>query len=357
MSAPSVRRMRHDLFFVEWGNVRIGGTFSELATFAAELQAEMTKALAGDAEDKRKSKTKYCPKCRLPLNDDHAHRTYEEHDACRNRPVSESPSPVREQPILVCNKCGRRIEAGWSKEDGYFQVGARCYAPFAWSNCDGKLEPQRDAPVREQEGNKMAVLQAYPEARCVAAGWMSGTVHIILQTSDGVKYLSESFPKYHEGHDEECGCNPNWREQGEQEAWEQAAVLLRAKFPNSTVPAQTVREQGEWEKVERVTAEACFKAKGETRYWDYEVVDAEDYDRAVAYIRELERQREVKWNAWLKANQDLARLNTVLADALRIATESCMIFLFNPRPTVQAQVEHFMQQAESKLAASPQEKK
>lgn len=203
----------------------------------------------------------------------------------------------------------------------------------------------------------MAVLQAYPEARCVAAGWMSGTVHIILQTSDGVKYLSESFPKYHEGHDEECGCNPNWREQGEQEAWEQAAVLLRAKFPNSTVPARTVREQGEWEKVERVTAEACFKAKGETRYWDYEVVDAEDYDRAVAYIRELERQREVKWNAWLKANQDLARLNTVLADALRIATESCMIFLFNPRPTVQAQVEHFMQQAESKLAASPQEKK
>lgn len=122
-------------------------------------------------------------------------------------------------------------------------------------------------------------------------------------------------------------------------------------------PARTVREQGEWEKVERVTAEACFKAKGETRYWDYEVVDAEDYDRAVAYIRELERQREVKWNAWLKANQDLARLNTVLADALRIATESCMIFLFNPRPTVQAQVEHFMQQAESKLAASPQEKK
>ena len=25
-----------------------------------------------------------CPKCKLPLNSDHVHRTYEEHDACRN---------------------------------------------------------------------------------------------------------------------------------------------------------------------------------------------------------------------------------------------------------------------------------
>lgn len=25
-----------------------------------------------------------CPKCELPLNEDHAHRTYEEHDSCRN---------------------------------------------------------------------------------------------------------------------------------------------------------------------------------------------------------------------------------------------------------------------------------
>lgn len=54
--------MRHDLFFVEWGNVRFGGTFSELATFAAELQAGMTKALAGDAEDKAKGPTLFCPR-------------------------------------------------------------------------------------------------------------------------------------------------------------------------------------------------------------------------------------------------------------------------------------------------------
>lgn len=51
---PFIRRVHHDLYFVEWGNVRMGGTFSELATFAAELQAGMTKSLAGDPEDKRK---------------------------------------------------------------------------------------------------------------------------------------------------------------------------------------------------------------------------------------------------------------------------------------------------------------
>lgn len=53
-SEPLIRRVRQDLFFVEWGNVRFGGTFSELATFAAQLQAGMTKALAGDPEDKRR---------------------------------------------------------------------------------------------------------------------------------------------------------------------------------------------------------------------------------------------------------------------------------------------------------------
>lgn len=26
----------------------------------------------------------YCPNCSLPLNSDHTHRTYEEHDMCRN---------------------------------------------------------------------------------------------------------------------------------------------------------------------------------------------------------------------------------------------------------------------------------
>jgi hypothetical protein len=85
MSKPIIRRVRHDLYFVDWGNVHMGGTFSELATFAAELQEGMTKALAGDPEDKSKGIPKYCPKCHLPLNRDHAHRTYEEHDACRNR--------------------------------------------------------------------------------------------------------------------------------------------------------------------------------------------------------------------------------------------------------------------------------
>lgn len=162
-------------------------------------------------------------------------------------------------------------------------------------------------------------------------------------------------------------------------------------------PAQTVREQGEWEQLgelaEKATPGPWIRWEGNRQFVevggtgqpiasmtlgtnyrpeDYltkiipqleenaafiAAANPETIRRAVAYIRELERQREVKWNAWLKANQDLARLNTVLADALRIATESCMIFLFNPRPTVQAQVEHFMQQAESKLAASPQEKK
>lgn len=69
MSSPSIRRVRSDLFFVEWGNVRFGGTFSELATFAAELQAGMTKALSGDPE-KSLSPTAYtlgryhtCHKC------------------------------------------------------------------------------------------------------------------------------------------------------------------------------------------------------------------------------------------------------------------------------------------------------
>ena len=32
----------------------------------------------------------YCPKCRLPLNADHTHRTYEEHDACRNQAAPEA---------------------------------------------------------------------------------------------------------------------------------------------------------------------------------------------------------------------------------------------------------------------------
>lgn len=76
MSAPTIRRVRHDLFFVEWGNVRFAGTFSELATFAAELQSGMTKALAGDAENKARGPVEFCPKCSLPLNDDHTHRTY-----------------------------------------------------------------------------------------------------------------------------------------------------------------------------------------------------------------------------------------------------------------------------------------
>lgn len=57
-SKPLVRRVRRDLYFVEWGNVMLGGTFSELATFAADLQAEMTKALGGDPEDKPKASPK-----------------------------------------------------------------------------------------------------------------------------------------------------------------------------------------------------------------------------------------------------------------------------------------------------------
>lgn len=50
--APIVRRVRRDLYFVEWGNVRFGGTFPELSTFASELQSGLSKALAGDPEDK-----------------------------------------------------------------------------------------------------------------------------------------------------------------------------------------------------------------------------------------------------------------------------------------------------------------
>lgn len=49
-TAPTIRRVRPDLYFVDWGNVHIGGTFSELATFSAELQAGMKKALAGKPE-------------------------------------------------------------------------------------------------------------------------------------------------------------------------------------------------------------------------------------------------------------------------------------------------------------------
>jgi hypothetical protein len=67
--SPTIRRVRQDLYFVEWGNVRFGGTFSELYTFAQELKTGMTKAIAGDPE-KRLSPTAYtlgrshtCPKC------------------------------------------------------------------------------------------------------------------------------------------------------------------------------------------------------------------------------------------------------------------------------------------------------
>lgn len=50
VSAPEVRRVRTDLYFVEWGNVRFGGTFFELTKFAIELQNAMTKAIGGDPE-------------------------------------------------------------------------------------------------------------------------------------------------------------------------------------------------------------------------------------------------------------------------------------------------------------------
>lgn len=74
-----------------------------------------------------------CPKCNLPLNADHSHRTYEEHDACRNAPseglIKEAEETMEEVKSLTVRKltrspgycpfCGRDIWGeGWNPETG-----------------------------------------------------------------------------------------------------------------------------------------------------------------------------------------------------------------------------------------------
>lgn len=59
VSEPLVRRVRRDLYFVEWGNVRFGGNFSELTTFAEDLQNAMNKAIGGDAENEQDRQSGY----------------------------------------------------------------------------------------------------------------------------------------------------------------------------------------------------------------------------------------------------------------------------------------------------------
>lgn len=80
--------------------------------------------------------------------------------------------------------------------------------------------------MSDMEANKAFVLARHPLAKCVGAGWLSGQVHIICHTPAGVKYLSDSFPKRHDGCDEECNCMPDWEAQGARLAWADVAASL-----------------------------------------------------------------------------------------------------------------------------------
>ena len=88
--------------------------------------------------------------------------------------------------------------------------------------------------VEEMTGMELdqAVVRVkWPDAKCLGAGWKSGQVHIY--SAKASYHPSRAFPDWHDGHDEECGCNEHldWQKEGEILAWANAAdKVIEAEY-------------------------------------------------------------------------------------------------------------------------------
>lgn len=70
------------------------------------------------------------------------------------------------------------------------------------------------------------VKEIWLEAKVQGVGYLTGQVNILATRNGKNNFLSDAFPKYHEGHDEECGCTVNWFKLGSAQAWKDAAEKL-----------------------------------------------------------------------------------------------------------------------------------